>query len=118
MVAVLEMKPEASADRAFARRASMSRRARCASAWITSSTTTRRTNTWGFSASPHRGWLGASGNTSSASAARISPPRTSPWRSHSRENSCSTSRAASRLVTATASPAATGRLCVHSTPIR
>ena len=82
MVAVLDTNPEATAESATAWRACMRRRARCASDWITSSTMTSRTTTFGFSTPCHSGASGASGYTSKASAANTSPLRTSPGWSH------------------------------------
>ena len=118
MVAVLETNPEASADSAMAWRACSRRRPTCASDWITSSTSSRRMTTCGFSSPCHSASLGTSGATSSSSAARIRPLRTSPGCSQSRENWCRLSRAASSPVAATASAAASNWSRAHSTPIR
>ena len=114
---MLDTKPDASADNATAWRACISRLARCASDWITSSTMTRRTTTWGFRTPCHRGVLGASGYTSKASAARMSPLRTSPGCSHWLENWCSASRSASSPVTTTARAAASNWSRAQVTPI-
>mgnify|MGYP006195018623 CR=1 FL=1 len=64
------------------------------------------------------GVLGASGYTSKASAARMSPLRTSPGCSHWLENWCNTSRNASSPVTTTARAAASNWSRAQVTPIR
>ena len=118
MVAVLDTNPDASADSASAWRACMRRWPTCASDWITSSTMTRRTTTCGFSTPCHKGLSGASGYTSKASAAKMSPLRTSPGCSHWLANWCKASRTSSSPVTTTARAAASNWSRAQVTPIR
>ena len=95
MVAVLDTKPDASADNAHRVAYRMSRLATCASDWITSSTDDQAHHHLRVQHALPQGVLGASGYTSKASAARMSPLRTSPGCSHWLENWCSASRSAS-----------------------
>lgn len=118
MVAVLDTKPDASADRAMAWRACNKRRPTCASDWITSSTSSKRTTACGWSRPCHNGRSGTRGATSSSKAASTRPLRTSAGCSQSRANRCKPLRAASKPVTTTARPAANAGLCMHNTPIR
>ena len=118
MVAVLDTKPEASADNATAWRACSRRRLRWARACTPSSRATSCTMTWGLSTGPHSGRLGTSGSAISTSAARMMPSRTSPGLSQWLAKWCSRWRPASKPVRPTAVAAASGRLQAQSTPIR
>ncbi len=118
MVAVLDTKPEARAESATACRACSKRRARWAAACTPSSKASNCTITCGLSVLPHKGRSGTSGNASSTSAASTMPSRTSAGRNHWRAKPCRRSRPASMAVSPTASPAASGRLQAHNTPIR